>query len=427
MCYLNFMNIFIICILLILSAICSATETAFSSANRIRLKNMAASGKKSAQKTLKIIEDFDKALTAILIGNNIVNICSSSLATVIFTEKFGSGSVAYATIVMTVLVLIFGEILPKSLAKENAETFSMFMSAPLAAAMFILTPAIWFFTMIKKGVTRLIGSKKKQPTVTEEELKYIIDEIEIEGVLEQQESELVRSALDFDETLINEVLVPRVNIVGVEKNSDAETIRAVFAENCYSRIPVYEKTMDNIVGIIHQADFYKLYIDGRADKENIDKIMRSPVYIPENKRISEVMKLMQKKKVHMAVVVDQYGGTEGICTLEDILEELVGDIYDESDEEDDSFTPLSENSWRVSGELSVSDFLEKAGLDEGLIVTDANSMGGWIVEVLDRFPADGERVTTDNFTVTVKMESALRIDALIIEKNQNPNEKRTVE
>ena len=427
MCYLNFMNIFIICILLILSAICSATETAFSSANRIRLKNMAASGKKSAQKTLKIIEDFDKALTAILIGNNIVNICSSSLATVIFTEKFGSGSVAYATIVMTVLVLIFGEILPKSLAKENAETFSMFMSAPLAAAMFILTPAIWFFTMIKKGVTRLIGSKKKQPTVTEEELKYIIDEIEIEGVLEQQESELVRSALDFDETMINEVLVPRVNIVGVEKNSDAETIRAVFAENCYSRIPVYEKTMDSIVGIIHQADFYKLYIDGRADKENIDKIMRSPVYIPENKRISEVMKLMQKKKVHMAVVVDQYGGTEGICTLEDILEELVGDIYDESDEEDDSFTPLSENSWRVSGELSVSDFLEKAGLDEGLIVTDANSMGGWIVEALDRFPADGEKVTTDNFTVTVKMESALRIDALIIEKNQNPNEKRTVE
>lgn len=411
------MDIFIICILLVLSAICSATETAFSSANRIRLKNMAASGKKSAQKALKITEDFDRALTAILIGNNIVNICSSSLVTVLFTEKFGSGSVAYATIVMTVLVLIFGEILPKSLAKENAETFSMFMAAPLSAAIYILTPAIWFFSMIKKFVVKLVGSKKAQPSVTEEELKYIIDEIEIEGVLEQQESELVRSALDFDETTINEVLVPRVNIVGVEKGTDAEMIREVFSKNCFSRIPVYEKTMDSIIGIIHQADFFKLYIDKKADEKNIAKIMRTPVYIPENKRISEVLKLMQKKKVHMAVIVDQYGGTEGICTLEDIIEELVGDIYDESDQEDDSFKKLGENCWRASGELSVSDFLEKAGLDDELIQTEANSVGGWIVEVLDRFPADGEKIQAAPFTVTVKMENALRIDSLIIIKD----------
>ncbi len=411
------MDIFIICILLILSAVCSATETAFSSANRIRLKNTAASGKKSAQKALKITEDFDRALTAILIGNNIVNICSSSLVTVIFTEKFGSSSVAYATIVMTVLVLIFGEILPKSLAKENAETFSMFMAAPLSAAIYILTPAIWFFSMIKKLVVKLVGSKKAQPSVTEEELKYIIDEIEIEGVLEQQESELVRSALDFDETTINEVLVPRVSIVGVEKGADAEMIREVFSKNCFSRIPVYEKTMDSIIGIIHQADFFKLYIDKNADEENIAKIMKTPVYIPENKRISEVLKLMQKKKVHMAVVVDQYGGTEGICTLEDIIEELVGDIYDESDQEDDSFKKLGEGCWRASGELSVSDFLEKAGLDDGLIQTEANSVGGWIVEVLDRFPADNEKIQAAPFTVTVKMENALRIDSLIITKD----------
>lgn len=406
------MEIFLIAVLLGLSAICSATETAFSSANRIRLKNMAASGKKSAAKALEITENFDKALTAILIGNNVVNISSSSLATVLFTEKFGSGSVGAATLVMTVLVLIFGEILPKSLAKENSENFAMAMAAPLSVFIVIVTPAIWFFSGIKKLAAKLLGGTKRQPTVTEEELKYIIDEIETEGVLEEQESDLVRSALDFDETSIDEVLVPRVNVVGVEMRADIEKIKQTFIDNCYSRMPVYDKTIDSIVGIIHQADFFKMYLSGEND---LGAIMKQPVFIPENKRISEVMRLMQKKKVHMAVVVDQYGGTEGICTLEDIIEELVGDIYDESDEEDVSFIKLSENRWQVSAELSVSDFLEKAGLDEQLIEADSNSLGGWVAESLDRFPENGERVVIEPFIITVKMEDAQRIESLTVE------------
>ena len=401
-----------ICILLLLSAVCSATETAMSSANRIRLKNMAAGGKRSARKALNIIDNYDKALTAILIGNNVVNILSSSLTTVLFTKKFGENSVAYATLVMTVLVLIFGEILPKSLAKENAESFSMLMAAPLSAAMFLLTPAIWFFGVIKKLTEKLTGDRKEQPAFTEEELKYIIDESETEGVLEEQESELVRSALDFDETEINEVLVPRVNIVGVERGASVEEIKALFIDSCYSRIPVYERSMDSIVGIIHQIDFFKFYLDGGTD---IGEIMTQPVFIPENKRISEVLKLMQKRKAHMAVIVDQYGGTAGICTLEDILEELVGDIYDERDEEDDSFIAQGENKWSVSAELSVSDFLEKADLDSELIDADANSMGGWITEVLERFPENGETVEAAPFTVRVAMENDQRIDRLFIE------------
>ena len=408
------MDVFLICILLLLSAVCSATETAMSSANRIRLKNMAASGKKSARKALGIIENFDKALTVILIGNNVVNILSSSLTTVLFTRKFGENSVAYATLVMTVLVLIFGEILPKSLAKENAESFSMFMAAPLSAAMFLLTPAIWFFGVIKKLVEKLTGGKKDQPSFTEEELKYIIDESETEGVLEEQESDLVRSALDFDETLISEVLVPRVNVVGVERQASTEEIKALFIDSCYSRIPVYERTMDNIVGIIHQIDFFKFYLGGGTD---IAEIMTQPVFIPENKRISEVLKLMQKRKAHMAVIVDQYGGTAGICTLEDIIEELVGDIYDERDEEDDSFIVLGEKRWSVSAELSVSDFLEKADLDSEMIDADSNSMGGWVTELLERFPENGERIEAPPFTVSVSMENDQRIDRLLIEYN----------
>lgn len=412
----HYMDIFIIILLLTLSAVCSATETAFSSANRIRLKNMAASGKKSAARALDITENFDKALTAILIGNNIFNISASSLTTVMFTKRFGSGSVAYATVILTVLVLIFGEILPKSLAKENSENFSMLMSAPLSVSIVLLTPAIWFFTVIKKLAVMLTGSRSEQPSFTEEELKYIIDESETEGVLEEQESELVRSALDFDETMIDEVLVPRVNIVGIEKDADMETLRKIFEENCYSRLPVYDKTMDSIVGIVHLTDFYRLYLSGA---KSFESIIKAPAFIPENKRISEVMRIMQKKKVHLAVVVDQYGGTEGIVTLEDILEELVGDIYDEHDEEDDSFIRLGTDRWRISGELSISDFLEKAELDEDLISADANSMGGWVLEALERLPLNGERLTVGGFDIAVGMKNSNKIDTLTIGLSEN--------
>ena len=264
------MDIALIALLLMLSAVCSATETAFSSCNRIRLKKMADGGSKSAARALKICDNFDKALTAILIGNNVVNIASSALATVFFTEKFGSGSVGLATAVMTVLVLIFGEIMPKSLAKENSENFSVLMAAPLSAFMFITTPLIWIFTGIKDLAVKLIGTKENSPSVTEEELKYIIEEIEDEGVLEEQESDLVRSALDFDEITINEILVPRVSIAAAEISDDVDDIRDLFIQTKYSRIPVYEKDIDHIVGVIHQSDFFEMYVS--KGKKDIEKI-----------------------------------------------------------------------------------------------------------------------------------------------------------
>ena len=334
-----------IVVLLLISAVCSATETAFSSANRIRLKNLAASGNKRAAKALAITEDFDKALTAILIANNVVNILSSALATVFFTERFGSGSVGIATLVMTVLVLIFGEILPKSLAKENSERFSVFMAPLLSVFIFLITPLIWLFAGIKKLAVLLVGSSREEPSVTEEELKYIIDEIEDEGVLEEQESELVRSALEFDEKTVSKVLVPRVKIIGIERGADPEDIKQLFISTKFSRLPVYEGTIDNIIGMIHSADFYELYLSGEKD---IGPIMKEPIYFSEGKRLSEALREMQRAKLHLAVVVDEYGGTEGICTLEDIIEELVGEIYDESDDEDTSFLRLGENRYKVS-------------------------------------------------------------------------------
>lgn len=401
------MDIALIALLLMLSAVCSATETAFSSCNRIRLKKMADGGSKSAARALHICDNFDKALTAILIGNNVVNIASSALATVFFTEKFGSGSVGIATAVMTVLVLIFGEIMPKSLAKENSESFSVFMAAPLSAFMFITTPLIWIFTGIKDLVVKMMGTKENTPSVTEEELKYIIEEIEDEGVLEEQESDLVRSALDFDEITINEILVPRVSIAAADIKDDVDDIKDLFIQTKYSRIPVYEKDIDHIVGVVHQADFFEMYVS--KGKNDIEKIMGEPIYISENMKISETLKLMQKKKMHMAVVLDQHGGTEGICTLEDIIEELVGEIYDESDEEDTSFVKLSEDTCEVSAELSVSDFLERLDMDENAIETERQSVGGWIMELLDRIPEEGERVFSPPFEMEIHMQDEQKI------------------
>lgn len=402
----------IIIVLLMISAVCSATETAFSSANRIRLKNMAASGSKRAAKALAMAEDFDKPLTAILIANNVVNIASSALATVFFTERFGSGSVGIATLVMTVLVLIFGEILPKSLAKENSERFSVFMAPLLSAFIIVITPLIWIFTGIKKLVVKLVGHRdEEKPSVTEEELKYIIEEIEDEGVLEEQESDLVRSALEFDEITISKVLVPRINIIGIERGSSFESIRDVFIQTKFSRLPVYEGTLDSIVGVIHQSDFFELYLSGGSD---IGGIMKQPVLFPEGKKISEALRELQKAKMHMGVVVDEYGGTEGICTLEDIIEELVGEIYDESDDEDTSFVKLGENRFRVSASLSVGDFLDRAGLPEDTVETDMTSVGGWVMELLGRIPEQNEFVRSGMFDMTVQMEDEQKIGSLII-------------
>lgn len=406
------MDIVFIILLLIISAICSATETAFSSCNRIRLKKLADDGSKSAKNAVYICEHFDKALTAILIGNNVVNILSSALATVLFTRYLGSSSVGVATLVMTVLVLIFGEIIPKSLAKENSESFSVFMAAPLRAFMFILTPLIWFFSGITRLVSKLAGKKKEEPSITEEELKYIIDEIEDEGVLEEQESDLVRSALEFDEITIDKILVPRVSVEAVEAGDSLEKVRELFISTKYSRLPVYEKDIDHIIGVIHQSDFFEIYLSKK--KKTLREIMKKPVYISETIRISEALKKMQKAKVHLAVVLDQYGGTEGICTLEDIIEELVGEIYDESDGDDTSFVKHKDGTVDISPELSVADFLERMELDEDTIQTDMISMGGWIMDILDRIPEDGECILCPPFEITVKMEDEQKIERLNI-------------
>lgn len=387
-------NIVIIIMLLVLSALFSSCETAFSSVNKIRLKNYAAKGDKRAEKALKIANKFEDALTAILIGNNIVNILSTSISTVLFTQILGPGGVGAATVVMTVLVLVFGEITPKSFAKNHAEQCALMFAEPLSAFMIVLKPVVMVFKVIQK----LFKPKTEQPSVTEDELKYIIDEIEEQGVLEEQESDLVRSALEFDEITVDEILIPRVNVIAIEKNTPFNEIKEKFLTDMYSRLPVYEKNIDNIIGVITNKSFFRLM---NENKENISDIIQEIIHISDLKLISEALKEMQKSKMHMAVVMDQYGGTKGIITLEDIIEELVGEIYDENDEIIAHFVKTGDNEYEVSGELSVSDMLENLDMPEDKIECSGNSVGGWIMELLGHVAVENETVQSDIFKMTV--------------------------
>lgn len=380
--------------LLAFSALFSACETAFSGVNKIRLKHMSQQGDRSAARALTLAEAFDKALTAILIGNNLVNIASSALATVLFTKLFPSMGAVLSTIVMTLAVLTFGEVLPKSYAKAHAERIACKLAMPLHALICVFLPMIWVFGKLSQP----IRAQSEEPTVTEDELKVIVEQIEEEGVLEEQESDLVRSALDFDEIAVTEVLVPRVNITAVPHDMPIAEIKQIFLTERYSRLPVYEDTIDDIVGFLTEKDFFGMLESSGAD---IHRIIKPILRLPEFARISEAMRQMQRTKSHIAVVVDQHGGTEGIITLEDIIEELVGEIYDEADEIIPMVTRSEDGSYTVSGEMSIANLLDALDLHPNRVETECTSVGGWITELIGHIPAVGEAVSGEWFTAEV--------------------------
>lgn len=413
-------NIISIIILLCLSAFFSASETGLSTASRIRLKTLAATGDKRASRALAMSENFDKTLTTILVGNNVVNTASAAVCTMLFTELFGASGVGIATAIMTIAVLIFGEVLPKSIAKENSIKVSQLVSGPLSLLSVVLTPVTWLFSQLKKGVSRVLKSDGGDSVVTEDELKYIIDESEEQGVLEEQESDLVKSALEFDDIEVSRILIPRVNVVAVEANMPLEEIQRVFLEEMYTRLPVYEKTVDSIIGVINEKDFFKLMVQGGT---SIKEIMTETMYISEMKLISEVLREMQKAKVHMAIVVDQYGGTQGIVTLEDIIEELVGEIYDENDEVVPQFVEMGQGTYQVSGQFSVADFLDELELPPETIDTERTSVGGWVMECFGRIPSQGEMVESSGFRLTADQVEEQKIALVTIEETWNQDKK----
>lgn len=407
-------KIALIIVMIVFSALFSSTETAYSSLNKLRLKNYEAQGNKKAGIALKLANKFDEVLTAVLIGNNIVNIAMSSLSTLLFVSIFGDGGAGISTVIITVLVLIFGEVLPKSYAKRNAEKLALLFAKPLSFLVVVLKP---FVLILNKMSSMLSSGSEEAPSVTEDELKYMIDEIEEQGVIEEQESELVKSALEFDEISVDEILIPRVKVVGVEIGSDIDEIKNIFNTEMYSRLPVYEKSLDDIVGIITNKAFFKMLTEGKRD---ITSIIQEVPHIADVKLISEAMRDMQRSKVHLAVVVDQYGGTKGIVTLEDIIEELVGEIYDEEDEIVTRIVKLAPDKFEIAGDMSINDMIEQLGLDDGLVQTEYNSVGGWVTEVMEHIPESNETAETGIFRLTASKVNEQTVEKVILEiKREN--------
>ncbi len=387
------------------SAFFSASETAFSSLNQIRLKSRAEDGDSSAARVLAMAEQYDKLLSTILIGNNIVNIAAASIGTILFTQMLGAERGAtVSTIVLTIIVLIFGEVTPKSLAKEMPEKVATAVSPFLVLLMALMTPLTWLFTQWKKLLGHFVHSGEAD-TITEGELMTMVSEAENDGELTDRESELIRSAIEFDDVAVEEILTPRVDVVAVEDDIPLEELAQTFAESGYSRLPVYHGTIDNIIGVVHEKDFYIARLK-KATK--IDDLVVPTLYTTGSTQISQLLRTLREQHHHLAVVVDEYGGTEGIITLEDILEELVGEIWDEHDEVTEDFRKQSDGSWLVSGSASVDDLYEELDLPEEEDI-DSNTVNGLVQEKTCHLPKVGDRFTLGEYDGVVTRTAKRRV------------------
>ena len=387
------------------SAFFSASETAFSSLNQIRLKSRAEDGDSSAARVLAMAEQYDKLLSTILIGNNIVNIAAASIGTILFTQMLGAERGAtVSTIVLTIIVLIFGEVTPKSLAKEMPEKVATAVSPFLVLLLALMTPLTWLFTQWKKLLGHFVHSGEAD-TITEGELMTMVSEAENDGELTDRESELIRSAIEFDDVEVEEILTPRVDVVAVEDDIPLEELAQTFAESGYSRLPVYHGTIDNIIGVVHEKDFYIARLK-KATK--IDDLVVPTLYTTGSTQISQLLRTLREQHHHMAVVVDEYGGTEGIITLEDILEELVGEIWDEHDEVTEDFRKQSDGSWLVSGSASVDDLYEELDLPEEEDI-DSNTVNGLVQEKTCHLPKVGDRFTLGEYDGVVTRTAKRRV------------------
>lgn len=403
--------------MILMSGFFSASEMAFSTANKIRLRTLEADGNRSAKRVLKMLDNYDRLLSTILIGNNIVNIVATSLATILFTGLIKSQDLAVtvSTVVLTVAVLIFGEITPKTLAKNFAEGFAMKSWPFLQFFVIILFPIDIILLPWKKLIGRI--RNKKSTAITEDELITYVETAQNEGGIDEHESQLIRSAIEFEDLDIDDIMVPRVNVVAIEEGEQFDTIADLFIDNGFSRMPVYSKTIDNIIGIVHEKDFYKLYrLPAQKRPKSVKGIVQPVICVSSSMKISTVLRMLQKAKIHMAIVVDEFGGTEGIVTLEDILEELVGEIYDEHDEVEVLSRKVGDDTYIVSGAHNLEDLFEAFDMNVREEF-DSTTVGGWITEQLGKIPAAGETYAYENLEITVTKANNKRVLELKIKVN----------
>ncbi len=421
-----------IIVLVLLSGFFSSTETAFSCANKIKLKTLVTQGKKNAKAVYKFADEkYDKLVTAILIGNNIVNITASALGTILFGGLIADAEIAttVSTAVLTVVVLLFGEITPKYLASVYPEKMCFFLYPLMQFFYWILFPLSKIFDGYKAVLAKIFKLKKDE-TVTDEEILSLVEEAEESGALKEDESELVRSALEFDDLKVEDILVPRVDVYAVGNDWTMEEIKEVFEKTGYSRLPVYEETIDNVIGLIHERDFFGGYIKGITD---ISSLVQEIVFTTEHTRISVLLKQLQRQKIHMAAVSDEYGGVVGIVTLEDILEELVGEIWDEHDEENVRFGKISDDEYWVDGKCELEDFFElyEPEDDDEIPVDDneefeSNTVGGWVTEMYGEIPPVGEILQYKHWEIKVvkaTKQKVLKVRAKLLVGADNETEK----
>ena len=406
-----------IIIMIILSAYFS--ETAFSSLNRIRIKNLAESGNRRAKLAYRLAGNYDELISSVLVGNNIVNITASSVATVLFIQMLGgSAGPTASTVAMTIIILIFGEVTPKSIAKESPEAFAMFSAPIINVLIYVFKPINFLLVGIKKLVSRFIKVSDDR-TISESELLTIVEEAEQEGGINANESTLIHNVIEFDDLEAIDIFTPRVDVEAIPADSDVEDIAQLFIQTGFSRLPVYEESIDNIIGLINEKDFHNYVVRGGAALESIVKPVE---FIPPSMKISVLLKLLQKNKSHLAVIVDEFGGTEGIVTLEDIIEELVGEIWDEHDRVVESFRKLSENVYLVDCSTDLDEMFAFFGIKAE---TEASTINGWVIEQLDRIPEKGDSFDFENLHVAVEeteYQRTTRVRITVTPKPEAPAE-----
>lgn len=396
--------ILVVCVAL--SAFFSASETAFTSSNRVKLKTLTQNGNKRAKVALSLAEDYDRLITTILIGNNIVNIAASSLATslfLVFLNNQANLATTVSTVVMTIVILIFGEVSPKAIAKESPENLAMTVGPILKVLCTVFTPFALFFSALKKLLTKLFKTEEGESFI-EEELMTMVDEAQSEGDMDAHEGELIRSAIEFnDDRDVLSVLTPRVDVTSIEDTASMEEAAELFRSSGYSRVPVYHEDMDHIVGILNEKDFYLLKHQGCED---ITQIMKPPVYAPTTLKLSKLLKLFQAQKTHLIIVLDEFGGTEGIVTMEDVLEELVGEIYDEHDDVEQDTVEMDDGSHLVDGGMQLAELLDMLGVED---IYNAETVGGFAAEVLGIIPFVGAAFETDEIRGLVTQMEKRRV------------------
>ncbi len=393
---------------IVMSGYFSATETAFSSLNKTRLRTMAERGNHRAELTLKLSGDYDKLISTILIGNNIVNIAVASIGTLLFVDLLGQElGATVSTAVVTIVVLIFGEITPKSIAKDHPEAFAMFSAPILRGIIWFFGPLNFLFSQWKKLVARLFDSGEES-RMSQEELLVLLDEVQQEGAIDAEEGILLKNAVEFGDLEAQDILTHRVDLEAVSIDSEKDEVAKRFDSSRFSRLLVYEENIDHIVGVIHQKDFY---VGGGISEKPLREIIVPPMFVHQTEKIDNLLQQLRAAKSHIAIVVDEYGGTLGIVTMEDILEELVGEIWDEHDDVEEPIRKITEDTYLVDGTVSLGDFSDRFDIDAE---SESTSVGGWVMEKMEHIPVQGESFCYESLTITVERAEAHRVESVLI-------------